>query len=102
MLSRVPSHQPSLKQGKQYPLTADGYELRDEIGQGVSAKVIISSVKCVSRPFGCALCIMCVQVYLAHCKTLDELVAVKVMDLERQDPGKLVRPLDPGSWLSYL
>lgn len=28
---------------------------------------------------------------MGYCKPLDEMVAIKVMDLERQDPGKLVR-----------
>lgn len=31
------------------------------------------------------------QVYKARCKPLDEIVAIKILDLERQDPGKLVR-----------
>jgi hypothetical protein len=31
------------------------------------------------------------QVYRALCKTTNETVAIKVLDLERQDPGKLVR-----------
>lgn len=39
MLSRVSSHASTPKPAKQYPLSADAYELRDEIGQGVSAKV---------------------------------------------------------------
>jgi hypothetical protein len=33
------------------------------------------------------------QVWKAKCKPLeDEIVAIKILDLERQDPGKLVRP----------
>ena len=31
------------------------------------------------------------QVWKARCKPLDEIVAIKILDLERQDPGKLVR-----------
>jgi hypothetical protein len=33
------------------------------------------------------------QVWKARCKPLDEIVAIKILDLERQDPGKLVRAL---------
>jgi hypothetical protein len=31
------------------------------------------------------------QVYRALCKPTSEIVAIKILDLERQDPGKLVR-----------
>lgn len=50
----------------QYPTSAEDYTLLEEIGQGVSAKV-----------------------YRAECLSLNETVAVKMMDLEDQDPGHL-------------
>ncbi|OEL30722.1 Serine/threonine-protein kinase fray2 [Dichanthelium oligosanthes] len=45
---------------RKYPIHVEDYELYEEIGQGVSAIV-----------------------YRAHCKPLDEIVAVKVLDFER-------------------
>ena len=36
------------------------------------------------------------QVSSAWCKPLNEMVAIKILDLERQDPGKLVRAALPG------
>ena len=57
-----------VKPAKVLPTAASEYELLEEIGQGVSAKV-----------------------WRARCKPLDEIVAIKILDLERQDPGKLAR-----------
>ncbi|XP_073141780.1 serine/threonine-protein kinase BLUS1 isoform X2 [Henckelia pumila] len=45
---------------KKYPLTADDYELNEEVGEGVSATV-----------------------YKARCVPLNEIVAIKVLDLEK-------------------
>jgi hypothetical protein len=43
------------------------------------------------------------QVWKAKCKPLeDEIVAIKILDLERQDPGKLVRPPSIVLWELYL
>jgi serine/threonine-protein kinase OSR1/STK39 len=42
----------------------------------------------LSEPHGAA---RSPQVWRAKCKPLDEVVAIKILDLERQDPGKLVR-----------
>ena len=50
----------------QYPTSASDYKVLEEIGRGVSAKV-----------------------YRAECLSLNETVAVKMMDLEDQDPGHL-------------
>lgn len=50
----------------QYPTSASDYKVLEEIGRGVSAKV-----------------------YRAECLPLNETVAVKMMDLEDQDPGHL-------------
>ena len=50
----------------QYPTSASDYTLHEEIGRGVSAKV-----------------------YRAQCLPLNEQVAVKMLDLEDQDPGHL-------------
>ncbi|CAD6249156.1 unnamed protein product [Miscanthus lutarioriparius] len=55
---------------RKYPIHVEDYELYEEIGQGVSAIV-----------------------YRAHCKPLDEIVAVKVLDFERtnSDLNNIVR-----------
>ena len=50
----------------QYPTSASDYAVKEEIGRGVSAKV-----------------------YRAECIPLGETVAVKMLDLEDQDPGHL-------------
>ena len=50
----------------QYPTSASDYAVKEEIGRGVSAKV-----------------------YRAECVPLGETVAVKMLDLEDQDPGHL-------------
>jgi len=50
----------------QYPTSASDYAVKEEIGRGVSAKV-----------------------YRAECLPLGETVAVKMLDLEDQDPGHL-------------
>ena len=50
----------------QYPTNASDYVVKEEIGRGVSAKV-----------------------YRAECVPLGETVAVKMLDLEDQDPGHL-------------
>ena len=50
----------------QYPTAASDYVIKEEIGRGVSAKV-----------------------YRAECVPLNETVAVKMLDLEDQDPGHL-------------
>ena len=51
---------------QQYPTSASDYVVHEEIGRGVSAKV-----------------------YRAECLPLGETVAVKMLDLEDQDPGHL-------------
>ena len=50
----------------QYPTSASDYVIEEEVGRGVSAKV-----------------------YRARCVPLGEIVAVKMLDLEDQDPGHL-------------
>ena len=77
------------KAAKVMPTVAEDYELMEEIGQGVSAKA-----RAPPRPVGLAQphgADFSSQVWRAKCKPLDEVVAIKILDLERQDPGKLVR-----------
>ena len=56
---------------KKYPIGPEQYVLYEEIGQGVSASV-----------------------YRALCVPLDEIVAVKILDFER-DNCDLVMPMSP-------
>lgn len=91
------------KPAKMMPTKASDYELLEEIGQGVSAKARRGAPtrgRCgrartrrsrhgsptPPRPYSPAP-----QVYRALCKPTNEIVAIKVLDLERQDPGKLAR-----------
>jgi hypothetical protein len=81
------SSQLAQKPAKVLPTRSEDYELLEEIGQGVSAK---ASLPPKSLPPSLVYLVV-LQVWRAKCKPLDEVVAIKILDLERQDPGKLVR-----------
>ncbi|KAK3255789.1 hypothetical protein CYMTET_35050 [Cymbomonas tetramitiformis] len=51
---------------RQYPTEASGYDLKEEVGRGASAKV-----------------------WRAICLPFNEVVAVKILDLERQEPANM-------------
>lgn len=82
------------KQRKMYPTSPEAYELHEEIGLGVSAWVRCTILKPITTILALSnVRTGAAQVYRAVCLAFNEVVAIKIMDLDNTEISTLVRSL---------